>query len=193
MSRDLSSAQRNQLAQRIKRAHGRQKLAPTIPRHPDSGASPLSMTQERFWFLEQLTPGTTDYNRPITLCIRGQLDTVILQKTLNEIVRRHAMLRVTFVDGPEGPQQICHSPFELALNTTDLSQSEVSDKEEIIRRWFDQAIAHPFDLSQGPLLRAALLRLASDEHLFLLVAHHILFDAWSARLFIREMVRLKKC
>lgn len=181
----------NRLAQRLEQARRRLTTPPeTIPRRPSPEMLPLSFIQERFWLLDQFEPGNPAYNRPMLLRLKGHLSLEALQQTLKEIVRRHDALRATFLNERGRPRQLIQPPFALPLSLTDLSRNGPEGRDEAVQGWLEAALARPFDLARGPLLRVELLQLAPDHHLFLLVAHHILCDAWSARLFIREMVQL---
>jgi amino acid adenylation domain-containing protein len=153
-------------------------------------ALPLSFSQQRQWFLDQFEPGTAAYNIPIAVKLQGKLDTDALARTLNEIVRRHETLRTTFVAVDGVPQQIIAAHCTLALPTIDLS---AYDPEERSRK--AQALAHQeagtgFDLANDTLIRARLIRLAPQEHVFLLTVHHIIADGWSMGVLIQEITVL---
>ncbi|HEY0727697.1 MAG TPA: amino acid adenylation domain-containing protein, partial [Pyrinomonadaceae bacterium] len=147
---------------------------------------PLSFAQQRLWFIDQLEPANPLYNTPGALRLTGRLDVAALERALNEIVRRHETLRTTFnvVDGE--PVQIISAPCTLTIPLTDLSELDEADREREAQRLIAAEAQRPFDLSHGPLLRAALLRLREDEHLLLFTMHHIISDGWSAGVLARE-------
>jgi amino acid adenylation domain-containing protein len=159
----------------------------TIKRAPRNGPLPLSFAQERLWFLEQLDPGLPLYNVPAFVKLSGSLNVAAFNGALNELVRRHEILRTSFVSVGDGPSQHISTTLELPLPLTDLSSLPTD------QRWFhalDLAAAEvrqPFDLTQAPLLRTQLLRLEKNEHVLLLTMHHIVSDGWSLVQLVREM------
>ena len=159
----------------------------TIPRRGEADLSPLSFGQERMWFLDQLEPGDPAYNRPVFLRLIGRLRAAALEESLNEIVHRHEALR-TVVQAVEGrPFQAVAPTLTLSLPVVDLSNLPEAEREEKSQGLATEEARRPFDLAKGPLLRATLLRLGEEEHLLLLVMHHIVFDAWSVRVLLREL------
>jgi amino acid adenylation domain-containing protein len=139
---------------------------------------PLSFAQQRLWFLDQLAPGGAAYNLSGRLHLEGRLDITALERSLNEIVRRHEALRTIFSTRDGEPVQIILNELHLPLPLIDLQQLS------------DEAAQRPFDLSTGPLVRARLLRLSSEEHILLLSMHHIISDGWSIGVLIRELAAL---
>jgi amino acid adenylation domain-containing protein len=151
---------------------------------------PLSFAQQRLWFLDQLYPGKASYNIPIAVRLNGELNVAALEETLREIVNRHEALRTTFgvVDGQ--PMQIISPVVTMSLPLEDLSDLDEQEREaEAIRQAREEAL-EPFNLSTGPLLRAKLLRLGSEEHVALFTMHHIISDAWSFGVFVKEVEAL---
>ncbi len=151
---------------------------------------PLSFGQQRLWFLDQLTPGSPVYNVPAAVRLTGRLDARALEQCFDEIIRRHEILRTTFttpvvVDG--NPAQIVgrHRPFK--LRSVDLSELPTDEREAQVLRLTNEESQRPFDLISGPLLRVTLYRLGAEEHVLLLVAHHIISDGWSTGVLIREI------
>jgi amino acid adenylation domain-containing protein len=150
---------------------------PAIARVDRAGVVPVSFAQQRLWFLDQLSPGGVTYTVPGAVRIRGPLDVDALRASLREIVRRHEILRTTFVDTGEGPVQIIAPELLLDIEITDTADpAELAGREARV----------PFDLSHGPLVRVRLLRLAADDHVLLLTMHHIVSDGWSLGVLIRE-------
>jgi amino acid adenylation domain-containing protein len=159
------------------------------PRDPDAEI-PLSFAQERLWFLDQWDPGNSVYNVPFAVRLKGTLSIDVFQRSLNEVVRRHEALRTTFcaVDGQ--PRQIVAPSLIILLPLIDLSSLPHADQTAEVQRLIAENAEHSFDLTRGPLLRAELLRLTDQEHVFLLDIHHIIFDGWSVGLFLRELTAL---
>ena len=151
---------------------------------------PLSFGQERLWFLQQLDPHNSAYNLLRVTRLSGELDRQALARAINEIVRRHQVLRTIF--GFEGarPIQAILPDLSLPLAGIDLSGLPPEQQESEVERIIQGESVRPFDLSAAPLLRSKLLKLSDVEHVFLLVIHHIVADGTSIQVFIRELVRL---
>ncbi|MEA2563973.1 MAG: hypothetical protein QOH06_5477 [Acidobacteriota bacterium] len=152
---------------------------PLVPM-PRDREIPLTFSQESLWFLYQLDPASPAYNVPATALISGRLDPIALAGTLTEIVCRHEALRTTFPGGQ--PVQKIHPPAPVPLPVIDLTGCP-----EEARRLAREEALRPFDLARGPLLRARLVRLAEEEHLFLLTMHHAVSDEWSVAVLMREI------
>ena len=151
---------------------------------------PLSFAQQRLWFLDQLEPGSGAYNVPMALRLGGQLDVAALERSLNEILRRHDALRTRFPARQELPVQAISSPAPLPLPEVDLTGMPALEREdEALRRVAEEA-ALPFDLAGGPLVRGRRLVLSDDEQILVLTMHHIVSDGWSAGIFLRELAAL---
>jgi amino acid adenylation domain-containing protein len=151
---------------------------------------PLSFAQQRLWFLDQFDPGNASYNISTAVRLKGQLNVSALEETLREIVRRHEALRTTFVVVDGEPMQIISPVEAVSLPVEDLSDLEEVDREAEATRQARQEARQPFDLSLGPLIRPKLLRLGAEEHVVLLTMHHIVSDAWSLGVFIKEVAAL---
>ncbi|MFL6234694.1 MAG: amino acid adenylation domain-containing protein, partial [Thermoanaerobaculia bacterium] len=178
-----------ELAPRIEaaRAVGGLELPPLVP-GPRDGDLPLSFSQERLWFLEQLQPGTAVYHIPNAVRMTGTLDVAALRRALAEVVRRHESLRTVFSVHGGRPVQVVREDLRPALPLLDLSG--LSDPKDEIRRVSALISRRPFNLGSGPLLRLALLKLDEGEHVLLLTFHHIVSDAWSLEVLLRELATL---
>jgi amino acid adenylation domain-containing protein/non-ribosomal peptide synthase protein (TIGR01720 family) len=155
---------------------------PPIAAAPRVGPLPLSFAQERLWFLDRLEPGSTSYNIPARLRLDGPLDVDALERALREIVRRHEVLRTTFLTIDGRPQQLVHEEIPLRLPV-----EEVAGREAAVAEAAAAEMAAPFDLARGPLVRARLLRLAPTAHVLLLTMHHIVSDGWTKGVLYREL------
>jgi amino acid adenylation domain-containing protein len=177
------------LAERIEavRREERGLIALPVVSAPRKSALPLSFAQERLWFLDQLEPGSSVYNMSGAFRVSGRLDAAALERSLNEIVRRHETLRTTFRSVEGVPRQVIAAQLILPLPVIDLSDGSDGAREEQARRCAAEAAPRPFDLSDGPLVRATLLRLGEEEHILLLGMHHIVSDSWSMVIFFREL------
>jgi amino acid adenylation domain-containing protein len=186
----LSATKQALLEKRLQRLRGKltgDSKPPLIPQRPEPDRAPLSFAQQRLWFVEQLEPGLTAYNNPGAVRITGPLRVDVLERSLNEIVRRHQALRTTF-DVIEGQRlQIIH-PFQTSIiPLIDLREFPEEERDAHAQRWTEQTAQHSFDLAGGPLLRTMLLRLSEQEHIMVLVMHHIISDEWSLRIFVGEL------
>ncbi|MBV9624350.1 MAG: amino acid adenylation domain-containing protein, partial [Acidobacteria bacterium] len=177
-----------ELAERVEalRTPG-EKHGQAIPRLPRNAALPLSFAQQRLWFLNQLEPNNPLYNVPIAIGITGQLDFAALVRALNEIVRRHEVLRTTFELRDNQPRQVIAPELALDVPISDLSGVAPEAQQAEVRRLAIEGAKEIFNLERGPLFRASLLRLAGEEHVLLLNMHHIVSDGWSLWQFIREL------
>ncbi|MGH8719752.1 MAG: condensation domain-containing protein, partial [Burkholderiales bacterium] len=161
---------------------------PQLPRTGDAQVFPLSLAQQRLWFIQQLEPESGVYNISRALRLRGALDVSALTPSLNEIVRRHESLRTAFSD--DGEEQVVQPIVTLDVPLADLSALEFDEREAAIRRLAIDNARQPFDLSRAPLLRAQLARLDDDEHVLFLSMHHIVSDGTSLGLLYRELSEL---
>ncbi|RCL26419.1 non-ribosomal peptide synthetase [Pseudomonas sp. AFG_SD02_1510_Pfu_092] len=151
---------------------------------------PLSFAQQRLWLFDRLHPGSTTYNVPEAVRLRGALDLPALERSFSVLLQRHESLRTTFVlDGAQPVQQV-HPAEDFALGLIDLSRLPAAQRELRLQQELKTQATHRFDLEHGPLLRAGLVRLAADEHVLWLTLHHIVFDGWSMRVFTRELIAL---
>jgi surfactin family lipopeptide synthetase A len=151
---------------------------------------PLSFSQESLWFLEQLNPGTSAYNIPLKIPIAANVDGGILQRTLDEIVRRHEALRTRFRSLRGSPTQVISPPSAVPLAIVDLSNEAAELRPEKVDQWCAREAAKAFRIDQDLLLRATLLRLGREQHVLLLVTHHIVTDASSIDLILNELFRI---
>lgn len=188
----LSPAKRALLEKRLLGALTPPSESQAIPRRPEPELVPLSFAQERLWFLAQLESGSPAYNRPLALRLTGSLNVAALEQSLSEILRRHEVLRATFRSVEGRPIQVITPARPLKSQVIDLSGLPPVERESQAMHLATEKAQRPFDLAQGPLLRVTLLRLDREEHVLLLVMHHIVFDGWSARVFIREIAALYK-
>jgi amino acid adenylation domain-containing protein len=180
------------LAESIEAARqaGQLLLAPPILPVPRNGDLALSFAQQRLWFFDQLEPGLSAYNIPAAVRFQGPLNLAALERSLNEIVKRHESLRTTFgkVDGR--PTQVIAPTLTIKLPVVDLRKLPASEQEAEVRRLVTAEAQRAFDLSQGPLIRCTVLRLGDEEHVGLLTMHHIISDGWSTGILVREVATL---
>ncbi|MGE6764048.1 non-ribosomal peptide synthase/polyketide synthase, partial [Corallococcus interemptor] len=151
-----------------------------LRRREGNAARPLSFAQQRLWFIDKLEPGTALYNMPVALRLEGALRRDVLERALNEVVRRHETLRTTFAEQDGQPIQVIHPDMALRLEQAEVSAAAA-------RQRIEQEMLKPFDLSRGPLLRALLLKLGDSEHVLVVTMHHIVSDGWSLSVLTREV------
>jgi amino acid adenylation domain-containing protein len=148
---------------------------------------PLSYAQQRLWFLDQLEPGSSFYNIFDTLSFDAPLDASALEQSLNEIVRRHEVLRTTFANVRGEPVQVIAQSLKLPLPIVDLRHLAEEERGAEAGRLSAEEYERPFDLARGPLVRVKLLRMADEESVLLLTMHHIISDGWSLGILSREL------
>ena len=161
-----------------------------IPRRRQHDSARLSFAQQRLWFLEQLIPGDPLHSMPVTLRLSGPLDVAVLERSLNEIVRRHESLRTTFNTIDDEPVQHIAPSAPLRICIFDLRALGECEGEAEARHLVIRERQRPFDLARGPLLRVTLVHLADQEYMLFLAMHHIVSDAWSFAVLTREITAL---
>ncbi|HEV3458036.1 MAG TPA: amino acid adenylation domain-containing protein, partial [Thermoanaerobaculia bacterium] len=183
--------------QRAGRPHS-QEPPPIRPLPRGAGGAleaPLSLAQERLWFLDRLEPGAATYNLPAALRLAGHLDLPALAFSLEQIRRRHEVLRTRFVAQADGGVLAVVSaapsvPRAPACALIDLEALPAGARQAAARRHARAEAERPFDLAAGSFLRAAVVRLGAAEHLLLLTLHHVASDGWSLDLLARELSAL---
>ncbi|GAB3466558.1 non-ribosomal peptide synthetase [Azotobacter salinestris] len=150
---------------------------------------PLSHAQARQWFLWQLDPGSTAYHISGALRLKGQLDVQALRASFAALVARHEALRTLFrVDAGGVAEQLVREGAEVGIETIELDGGDAGEREVRLRETARRLCDTPFDLSGGPLLRVGLIRVAADEHVLVVVMHHIVSDEWSLKIIVDEFV-----
>jgi amino acid adenylation domain-containing protein len=179
----LSAVKQALLAQRLR---GRGAVA-TIQARAGGVAPPLSFAQERLWFMEQLVPGSAAHTIPVALRLRGELDAGTLGLALGDVADRHEALRMCYPAGEDGrPEVRVRGADGSRLPLRVLSAGSAEAAQDLV----DAAITAPFDLAAGPVARAALVRLAADDHVLALAVHHIACDGWSVDILLADLFAL---
>lgn len=187
---ELEKAQKD-LWQSISTVLALQRQAPPLLPVSRDSHLPLSFSQERLWFLDQLGSGQSSvYNIPLALRITGALSVPALARSLNEISRQQEALRTTFTSIAGKAVQIIHPESALVLTAIELEECPPNQREAKAMQSVAEEVRHPFDLIQGPLWRAKLWRLDQQEHLLLLTVHHIIMDAWSKGILFQKLAAL---
>ncbi|HEX8853014.1 MAG TPA: condensation domain-containing protein, partial [Pyrinomonadaceae bacterium] len=153
---------------------------------------PVSYAQKGLWLMSRFEPLSAAYNIPAAFRLTGALDVDVLERSLNEIVSRHESLRTSFAMVEERVVQVVHPSQQLHIELADLRHLPEDERARLVEREAVEHAQEPFDLSQLPLLRVKLLRLADAEHVLLLSMHHIIGDGWSTGVFVAEMAAIYK-
>jgi NRPS condensation-like uncharacterized protein/alpha-ketoglutarate-dependent taurine dioxygenase len=187
----LSPAKRALLLKALQREATQGEAQERIPRLSRQGdAIPVSFAQQSLWFLHQLEPDDYGYNVPAAVRLTGQLDVAALERSLNEIIRRHEVLRTTFATVRGESQQVIHPETQLRIVVQSLQDLPAAAREQEAEKLSLEEARRAFDLVSGPMLRVKLLRMADEEHILLLTMHHIVADGWSMGILIRELATL---
>ncbi len=157
---------------------------------PRDGELPLTFSQERMWVVQQIQPNTSAYNIPVAIRLSGSLNVTALKQALDELVRRHEILRTTISLVNGRPGQRIGPPLPLDLQLTDLSAYPVEERQAMAFALCKAHAMEPFDLASGPLLRAHLFRYDAAEHIVLVTMHHAIADAWSIGVAAKELSSL---
>jgi len=148
---------------------------------------PASLAQRRFWLLNGLAPTNPAFNMPVAVRIRGVLNLDALERSFQSLIQRHEALRTTFAVKDEQLVQVIAPQGRFTLETRSLEDLPEDQREGKARELFTRSAERPFDLAEGPLLRAQALRLSGNEHLLLFTLHHIICDGWSNGILAREL------
>ena len=176
------------LADAVERSGGsiaaaRGRAAYESPPARSEGPAPLTLAQERAWFVQQLHPESVAYHFVATLTLHGEVDVDALARALAELVCRHEVLRTTFASVDGSPRQRVHAAWPVELSAEDASAAEAE-------AWIRTESERPFDLDTLPLVRWRLFRLEPRRHLLVHIEHHLLHDGWSFALLLRELLIL---
>ena len=189
-TRGPSEAEREILALLLKEEGLLPDRRERILRRDDLSEAPLSSAQERLWFLHHLDPNSPLYNIFFGVRLTGRLDIRALEQTLTEILRRHEVLRASFVTEAGRARQIINPAQAVKLDVIDISDVAETERAARMRQLASEEAQRPFDLAKGPLLRINLLRLDVEDHAVLFTIHHIISDGWSTAVLVREVAAL---
>lgn len=156
----------------------------------DSFIFPASFAQQRLWFLDQLDPGMSVYHIAYALRLGSNVDVKALERAVSELIRRHEVLRTTFVTIDGQPMQAIAKEVDFELPVIDLSELGMAEAELEAQLRLERESERPFDLARGPLLRVQLIQVADEDNRLLVIMHHIISDGWSTGVFVRELATL---
>ncbi|MWC27752.1 non-ribosomal peptide synthetase/MFS transporter [Paenibacillus sp. MMS18-CY102] len=174
------------LGQRKKLETVDQTAMPKLARQEGENSFPLSSAQARIWFYENVNPGTPRYNFANSYRFIGKLNEDALHFAINEIVKRHEVLRAYFPDGQEDPVQVIRPSMTVSINRILPEPGQSFKDEASLIEIMKETSKELFNLQDGPLVRVNLYRVSEEEHVLLWMTHHIVYDLWSARVFDKE-------
>ena len=170
---------------------GRDKIVEPPPTRAETGvAMPLSLSQFRIWYIEQLRGRTNEHNIPVVMTLRGAVDVALLKRALNCVIARHAMLRTRFVLDNGLPMQVTEASLEVDLELNDLTTLPASQLAARVAALEASHAQRSFDIQRLPLLSASIARVAAAEYRLQLNLHHLIFDGWSFAIFFDEWMRI---
>jgi Condensation domain len=158
-----------------------------ISKRAGPGPVPLSAGQAMMWILNKLDPDDLSTRRPLSLRLIGDLSLPAVERSLTEIVRRHEILRSVFPEMEGQPVQMALPPTRVTVKITDLQSVDADRREIQARELAIEETRKEFDLANGPVFRAILMRLEPADHVLLILMHHIVFDGWSEKIFLDEL------
>jgi amino acid adenylation domain-containing protein len=171
-------------------SHGQQSELKMIPRVERRAELPLSFAQERMWFFERLSSGTSAFNIALGVRFMGPLNVSALEQTFSEIICRHEGLRTVFRESNSQPVQLIQPPSRFRLPLADLSSLAPEEREREAARVAREETPRAFDLATGPLVRPTLLRMSNEDHIVICTMNHIIADGQSFEAVIAEMSQL---
>jgi len=151
---------------------------------------PLSSGQQRLWYLDQLMPNLPVFNLPEVFRLKGKLDQKILERALNEIVKRHEILRTAYEVREGMPAQIIATSCHVEIPVIDFRDLADVNRESAVSEFMEAEGGRAFDITKSPLFRVKLLRIAEEEYMLFFMPHHSVFDGWSFSIFQRELIAL---
>src|SRR5215217_896440 len=156
----------------------------------NTGPVPASFSQQRLWFIQQLEPASTAYHIPLAFTLRGPLDTGALERAINELVRRHDVLRTTLTSQDGELLQHVHAPTTVAIERVVTDAEDLADRAVILDAVAVRDGQRPMDPATGPLLRFSLVCFAAEDHALVVSVHHLVADGWTVGLMARELATL---
>jgi amino acid adenylation domain-containing protein/thioester reductase-like protein len=162
----------------------------SIPRAASRHYIPLTFQQEQIWFLSKLVLSNRAYNAQAAIRFKGPLDREIFTAAINQIIRRHEILRTTFRESEHGPVQVVHAPWKAHIPVKDLRGLPEAERSAEVDRLIDEEMSKAFDYTRLPLVKWVFYRIAEDEHILLHMEHHFVHDGWEVSVFFNELKAL---
>src|SRR5262245_59862265 len=174
---NLSADKRALLEERLRRAEAEVSTPRTIQPRKDPGSLvPASFAQERLWFLDQMNPGNLAQRLAAAVDLSGEVDLASLEAAYNEVVRRHEILRTSFVRVDGSLMQSVHEPERVTIGLAEMGGATSVEPARLIQKLTAEEVGRPFDLERGPLARLTAIRISPQKHVLVLVMHHIIGD-----------------
>ncbi len=185
----LTPAERERLVQEVRRRRGTAGASGIVanPRETDATTFRLSSAQHRLWFLEKLNPGDPRYIIPRVVRLHGLLDRIALERALSAVLQRHEALRTAFAHHGGSPVQHVSARGVARVEEVDLTSLVLDDREEAWHAQVDDAAKRPFDLGSEAPVRMSLIRIAENEHVLVIILHHMISDGWSMGVLMRDL------
>ena len=161
-----------------------------IPAADRSQPLVLSHAQQRLWFIEQLSPGSSTFHIPATLILTGILDYQALEGAMLALIQRHESLRSCFLSSEGQPYQEVHQIEKFEIPIESLVDTDPGEQDAVLKQKVEKEVRRSFDLTQSPLIRARLFKLDDNKHGLVVTMHHIITDGWSMAVFVREISAL---
>ena len=188
---NLSAEKRALLELKLKnRKNTRNLKYQTISPRENRDSALLSFAQQRLWFLAQLEPNSSLYNMPHAVILSGDLNIEVLRQALDAIVVHHEIIRTNYLAENGNPIQVIAAPRLVELSIIDLQQYKQAEQETQVQKLLQQESQRPFNLASDMMIRGCLLKLAPQEHILLLVMHHIASDGWSMGILWEQLTQL---
>jgi amino acid adenylation domain-containing protein len=186
----LSPEQRALFEAKLKKRGLNVQPPDTIPRRKQQNYCRLSFDQERIWVVDQMEPGNPAYNIFSVSRLNGAIDVPLMERALNEIIRRHEVMRTTFVAIDGEPRQVIAPSLFVPLELIDLRSLPPEERQRQVALVLNEETSRPFDLAQGPLVRFGLVRVEDEEYVLHYTMHHTVTDRWSGDIIEAEMVAI---
>jgi len=186
----LTPEQRALYERRKKRAFRHKPQRDTIRKREGTGPWPASTDQAALWFYHQLDPDNYGYNIGNGYLVRGPLDIAVFERAVNEMTRRHEILRTVFVEIDGAPYQDIKSELRVEVQVMDMLAIPESERRAAALRALTAWIKKPFDLAKGPMLRMPIAKVDDDGHAISFVLHHAVTDWWSYQIYFTEIFAL---
>jgi non-ribosomal peptide synthetase component F len=164
--------------------------SPPILARVENVQLPLSYSQQRLWFLDQLEESSAIYNIPVGLRVQGKVNIAALEQSLQAIIARHEALRTNFITVDGETVQIIHAEIAWKLSVVNLQDLPTNEIELTAQQLVEKQTIQPFDLANESLITATLLLLSETENVLIVCMHHIVSDGWSIGIFVKELTAL---
>ncbi|MCP5062018.1 MAG: amino acid adenylation domain-containing protein, partial [Ignavibacteriae bacterium] len=169
--------------------HKKSSSLPSIKKYNEKESIPLSFTQRRLWFLDQLDPGQSIYNMPMAMKINGNVDLSIIEKTIDYLADRHETLRTNIIEVNGIPQQIIQKNHNILIRVDKLGEFNNSEQNLEVNKIKQEEASHPFNLETDSLIRFRTAILSDNQFVIFFTMHHIISDGWSVNILLEEFVQ----